>query len=210
MKSNGNGMLVQYGCGFSAPAGWRNFDASPTLRFERLPFVGRFYSRNGNRFPANVEYGDIVKGLPLAHGTCSAIYASHVLEHLELQDFQRALANTYKLLESGGLFRLVVPDLQVLAKRYVDSQEPLAAVQFMKETSLGIESRSRSLAGSFRSWLGNSSHLWMWDFQSLSEELRAVGFVDIRRCNCGDEPVFAPAEDPNRFIDSIAVQCGKR
>ncbi|CAO5043555.1 MULTISPECIES: hypothetical protein [Microcystis] len=27
---------VQYGCGWSAPSQWRNFDASPTLRFERM------------------------------------------------------------------------------------------------------------------------------------------------------------------------------
>jgi len=54
---------VQYGCGWSAPINWRNFDASPTLRFERIPIVGRFYTKNASRFPRNVEFGDIVCGL---------------------------------------------------------------------------------------------------------------------------------------------------
>ena len=134
MKQIPEGLLVQYGCGFSAPPGWRNFDASPTLRFERLPIVGKLHSRNGERFPANVEYGDIVKGLPLAHDSCAAVYASHVLEHLSLEDFQTALTNTFALLKSGGLFRLVVPDLETLAKKYLASGNPDAAVTFMKET----------------------------------------------------------------------------
>ena len=34
--------------------------------------------------------------------------------------------------------------------------------------------------------LGNSKHLWMWDYYSLSEELREVGFLDIRRCEFND------------------------
>lgn len=200
---------MQFGCGFSAPMGWRNFDASPTLRFERLPVIGSLYSRNGNRFPANVEYGDIVKGLPVAHESCAATYASHVREHLSLEDFQTALQNTFRLLKSGGLFRLVVPDLETLAKKYVESPDSEAAMTFMKETSLGTENRRRGLRGFTQSWLGNSSHLWMWDFKSLSAELQEKGFVAVRRCNAGDELIFVAAEDPGRFVDSIGVQCRK-
>ena len=56
-----SGLYVQYGCGFSAPEGWKNFDASPTLQFERLPVIGRLFTKNASRFPENVRYGDIVK-----------------------------------------------------------------------------------------------------------------------------------------------------
>ena len=49
-----DGLYVQYGCGLSAPAGWMNFDASPTLRFERSP-IGFLYTRNRERFPRNVR-----------------------------------------------------------------------------------------------------------------------------------------------------------
>ena len=43
---------VQYGCGFSAPEQWLNFDASPTLRFERLPIIGSLYTKNKSDFHA--------------------------------------------------------------------------------------------------------------------------------------------------------------
>src|SRR5687768_2759097 len=103
-----NAEYVQYGCGWSAPPSWLNFDASPTLRFERLPIVGRLYSRNAQRFPRNVRYGDIVKGLPIAPVSCKGIYCSHILEHLSQEDVEIALANTFRYLRSGGTFRLVV------------------------------------------------------------------------------------------------------
>jgi hypothetical protein len=57
-----------------------NFDASITLRMERLPVVGRFVKKNSQRFPDGVAFGDIVKGLPLPDGSADGIYASHVLE----------------------------------------------------------------------------------------------------------------------------------
>ncbi len=85
---------IQYGCGWSASSQWRNFDASPTLRFERMPFIGRLYTKNQFRFPCNVEYGDIVKGLPIEPDSCLGAYCSHILEHLSLSDFRTALRNT--------------------------------------------------------------------------------------------------------------------
>ena len=99
-------MYVQYGCGHTAPKEWTNFDASMTLCWERLPLLGSFYTKNAARFPVNVLFGDIVKGLPIQRETCRGVYASHVLEHLALEDFHKALANTRQIMASGGIFRL--------------------------------------------------------------------------------------------------------
>lgn len=92
--------FVQYGCAWSAPESWRNFDASPTLRFERIPVVGKLYTKNESRFPENVEYGDITKGLPVNDTSCDAVYCSHVLEHLSLSDCRVALKNTHAIHET--------------------------------------------------------------------------------------------------------------
>lgn len=82
-----DGQYVQYGCGLSAPNEWQNFDASPTLRFERLFLIGHLYTKSKSRFPKNVKYGDIVKGLPVFIDSCKGVYCSHILEHLSLSDF---------------------------------------------------------------------------------------------------------------------------
>lgn len=205
------GLYIHYGCHFTAPPSWRNFDASPTLRFERLPLVGTLYTKNSERFPRNVEYGDIVRGLPVASGSCGGVYASHVLEHLPLASFRIALRNTLALLMAGGIFRLVVPDLGAYVRQYIAATESDAAERFMRQTYLGVESADRDLKSFLISWLGNSRHLWMWDEKGLVRELEDAGFVGIRRCQYGDcdDPKFREVENPERFIDAVAMECRK-
>lgn len=202
-------LYVQYGCGFSAPKSWRNFDASPTLYFERIPIVGRLYTKNQRRFPANVEFGDIVRGLPIPSSSCDGVYCSHVLEHLALEEFRIALRNTKTMLKPGATFRLVVPDLELAARRYLSDRSVEAAGNFMRETSLGRETRPRGLLGFVSSWLGLSSHLWMWDERALAAELDAAGFRQIRRAKFGDaeDAMFSQVEEEERWIDCLGMSC---
>ena len=202
---------VQYGCGWSAPEEWRNFDASPTLRFEKLPIFGRFYTKNPLPFPGNVEYGDIVRGLPVTDDSCRAVYCSHVLEHLSLSDFRTALRNTHRILGQGGIFRLVLPALEKIVEEYVNDKNREAAIKFMKHTGLGKQVRDRGMKGLLFEWAGNSRHLWMWDFKSIELELESVGFGSIRRAQFGDasDAMFGKVEERDRWDDCLGVECLK-
>jgi hypothetical protein len=207
-------MYVQYGCGWSAPETWTNFDASPTLRWERIPLIGRLYTKNPKRFPPNVLYGNIVKGLPISDDSCSGVYASHVLEHLALNEFHKALDNTWKVLQDGGIFRLVVPDFECAARRYfnrLESGDVSACASFLEETSLGKAELKRGLTGLIYGWLQTSAHLWMWDEASLRVALQKHRFTGIRRCSFGDcqDPMFAAVENPERFERAIAMEARK-
>lgn len=208
MKKN---LYVQYGCGQSAPKGWRNFDSSPTLRFERIPILGRLYTKNIQRFPEKVEYGDIVKGLPVNDGSCKAVYCSHVLEHLPLEDFRIAIRNTYIILQKDGIFRLVLPDLEYAVKNYVNDSSPRATLNFMRSISLGKERRNRGLSAFILEWLGNSHHYWMWDYKSLKSELVDAGFMAIRRARFldGSEPMFKKVEERGRWENCLGIECKK-
>ncbi|WP_431860967.1 class I SAM-dependent methyltransferase [Azospirillum sp.] len=197
---------VQYGCGWSVQAGWQNFDASPTLRFEKLPLIGRLYVKNAAPFPDGARFGDIVKGLPFPDSTVDCVYASHVLEHLSYQDCRRALRNTYRMLKPGGTFRLVVPDLQWRAAAYLQALaagDRQAATAFMRSTLLGVEERPRGLFGWLGMLFGNSAHLWMWDEASLTDALKEAGFATVRRCRFGDADIadFAMVEEKSRFYE---------
>jgi SAM-dependent methyltransferase len=199
-------LYVQYGCGLSCPAGWLNFDASPTLRLQRLPAIGRWCGGTV-RFPDGVRYGDIVKGLPLAAGTADGVYASHVLEHLTFADCAVALRNTFRLLKAGGLFRLVVPDLECRARQYLkrlEDGDTQANSWFMRAAGLGAEHRSRGAAALARATFGNSAHLWMWDEPAMAAALRQAGFADVRRCRFNDsaDPAFRAVEDAGRYLDA--------
>lgn len=200
---------VQYGCGLSAPTGWINFDCSPTLRLQRLPLIGRWMTVLVKpAFPKAVRYGDIVRGLPVKHGSVDLVYCSHVLEHLALHDLRRALRNTHKSMRPGGIFRMVLPDLRALAETYVSDSSHESALRFMRDTYLGHNDRRRGLVGLLRAGFGNSRHLWMWDFSSLSAELSAAGFQNIRRASFGDsvDSAFATVEELHRWDGQLGVE----
>lgn len=204
--------MIQFGCGLSAPSQWRNFDASPTLRLQKLSVVGKLVpSGPFGRFPENVEYGNIVSGLPIADSSVRLLYCSHVLEHLSLTELRHGLHNCYRYLQPGGIFRFVLPDLEYLTRQYLESTDPDAALEFMKVSWLGIEHRQRDLIGFIKEWLGGSHHLWMWDYKSLVRELEAVGFIDIRRAHLGDSGIseFTEIENPERWHNELGIQCLK-
>jgi SAM-dependent methyltransferase len=205
------GAYVQYGCGFTAPKDWINFDASPTLRWEKIPVLGRLYTKNAQRFPANVRVGNIVKGLPVPENSCQGVYASHILEHLTLDEFHQAIRNTRRILRPGGVFRLVVPDLEAAAAAYLTRLAiggHTASAVFLNETGLGQTNRRRGLTGWLHEWLRTSRHLWMWDEHSLKQALQDHGFRSVRRCAFGDceDPMFALVEDASRFENAAAME----
>lgn len=200
---------VQYGCGHEAPDGWQNFDSSPTLILERLPLIGRFIQKNSARFPANVRRASIVKGLPVAPASADAVYCSHTLEHLSLEEFRAALRNTFTMLKPGGVFRFVLPDIETYINDYKADSGPTAAHTFMEQTMLGIPQRPRGLRGLLKHWLGGSEHLWMWDYKAMRKELADAGFTDIRRAVFGDsgDSAFNPVESQDRWSRALGVQC---
>jgi hypothetical protein len=207
-------VYLQYGCGFSSnPEEWINFDASPTLWLQRIPLFGHLFKRIVKPlFPDGVQFGDIVKGLPVKGNSCSLIYCSHVLEHLSYFDFKVALKNTFSLLVPGGVFRLVMPDLEYYIERYIKTdQDPHAAMDFMKDSLLGVENRDKSIPGLLRKQFGNSSHLWLWDYKSTKLELETIGFINIRKAFFGDsqEKPFVQIENAERWNNCLGIECKK-
>ena len=216
MRTPSQSHYVQYGCGLDAPEGWLNFDASPTLRLQRLPLLGRWLrNRMDTRFPSNVRFGNIIFGLPVPPGSCQGVYCSHVLEHLALEDFRQALKQTFSLLRSEGIFRCVVPDLLHYAKVYVEAAsqgDAHAGPEFVgRRTALGRKTRPRRLRGLIHDYTRTTGHRWMWDRYSLGAELESAGFTGIRPCTPGDceDPMFARVEKPGRFVNAVAMQCRK-
>lgn len=206
---------VQYGCGITAPADWINYDASPTLRIQKTFLVGTIARKYLNViFPDNVKYGDIIKGLPEQDNSCDGVYCSHTLEHLALDDFRKALRNTYKMMKPGGIFRCVVPDFAWAARSYVEAYDhniATASLDFLNETLLGVRQRVRGIKGILSNTIGNAHHLWMWDTKSLSMELEDAGFRDIRACSFNDasDKMFELVEDAGRFLHAVAIECKK-
>ena len=94
---------LNIGCGNCFHPGWENIDLRPCS-----PHVKRV---------------DIRKGIPYPGESFDAVYSSHLLEHLS-PDQTRSLLNEMKrVLKKEGIIRIVVPDLEAIARIYLEKCE---------------------------------------------------------------------------------------
>lgn len=208
--------LIHIGCGLTVAERWENYDSSPWLIVRHIPIVGRFTRSIAPPFPSVVRYGNIALRPLCAARSADAVFASHVFEHLAHEEMRSALRNVITMLRPGGLLRLVVPDLELRARHYLDALrqgDPTAANWFMQDTHLGRVRRGRGITGRLREIWGAEAHLWMYDYSSIAHLLSESGFVDIRRAHFGDSvlPEFAEVENKRRFVNALgeelAVEC---
>jgi predicted SAM-dependent methyltransferase len=129
---------------------------------------------------------DLRKELPCDDGTASAIYASHLLEHLYLTDAEALLRECFRVLEPGGIARFVVPDLESMVGDYVQSKQSSSTNESPADRlNHRLRLRSPTPPGGFLPYRIYTalkdfhSHKWMYDAESLSSRLRTVGFVDV-------------------------------
>lgn len=66
---------------------------------------------------------DLRLGLPLPDASCDVFYASHVIEHFDREGARGLLAECRRVLKPGGILRLVAPDLEGIARTYLQCLE---------------------------------------------------------------------------------------
>ncbi len=98
--------MVNIGCGASYHAAWVNLDAAPCS--------------------PQVRACDIREPLPFADASVDVVYHSHVLEHLNAIDGARFMRECFRILRPGGVLRVVVPDLEGIARAYLGSIDQAA------------------------------------------------------------------------------------
>ena len=105
----------------------------------------------------------------------------------------------------------MLPDLEWLAKAYIASPDNDAASRFMRDSDLGVSIPSGGMRGALKRVFGRSAHLWMWDYKNMARELAAVGFVEIRRAQFGDnsDAKFLEVEEASRWENCLGFECRK-
>jgi predicted SAM-dependent methyltransferase len=99
--------LLNVGCGDTFHPEWTNMDINPSS-------------------PHVMPY-DIRKPLPFDDGHFDAVYSSHVLEHLRKQEAKPFLLEMARVLKNHGIMRIVVPDLEAIAKLYIEKLDAVEA-----------------------------------------------------------------------------------
>lgn len=61
---------------------------------------------------------DLTKGIPFSNSEFDVVYHSHILEHFAKDKAPLFLKECYRVLNSSGIIRVVVPDLEQIIKEY--------------------------------------------------------------------------------------------
>lgn len=95
--------LLNLGCGNCFHEGWINLD---------------FVSNNNN-----VTAYDLSLGIPFHDNEFDVVYHSHLLEHFSREQAAEFIKECYRVLKPNGILRVVVPDLEKIARIYLEKLE---------------------------------------------------------------------------------------
>lgn len=94
---------LNLGCGNRFHPDWENVDFQPAAR--------------------SVRRHDLRTGIPYPDGAFDVVYHSHVLEHFPKRLALRFLQECHRVLKTRGIVRVIVPDLEQIARLYLEAFE---------------------------------------------------------------------------------------
>jgi len=129
-------------------------------------------------------------GLPFCNASTRFVFMSHVLEHLYPRQAQRLLGDIHRVLQPGGVVRIVVPDIEQWIAAYASGDRNF----FDADEVRGASDRTRlqtllPYAGAVSDPTQlYADHKFGYDFETLKRCLETAGFVDVRRCDYQQSP----------------------
>ncbi|WP_146408502.1 class I SAM-dependent methyltransferase [Allorhodopirellula heiligendammensis] len=104
---------LNLGCGNHFHSDWQNVDFCPA--------------------DPSIQVHDLRYDLPFPDTTFDVVYHSHVMEHFTPSEGRRFIGECFRVLRTSGTLRVVVPDLELLATRYLQT---LSAADIGNDASL--------------------------------------------------------------------------
>lgn len=207
MRSD-NLIKVNLGSGPTGKSDWINLDWGILPLLSKMSWISHVLVKLGllsknylTPWPKNLKLYDCRKRLPFTDKSVDFIYTSHFLEHLYRYQAIELLRECKRILKPEGVIRIVVPDLAILAQKYVNRDrlfyKRLYQNSEVKEQASGniADQLVQNFYG-YDSWskpnliqkiqrLFIRGHLWMYDFESLNSILNMVGFQKTKMCKPG-------------------------
>ena len=171
-------LKINLGSGPTSAPGWTNID------WGLLPFLGSlkinkilvklgFLNKGYGESWPRITFCDIRKGLPFEDKSVNYIYCSNVLEHLQPRETIKVVTECHRVLKKGGILRVVIPDLDILIKKYKDPD-------IFNNEYWGYEKKKYR---SFKEKVMERfirPHQWMFNKKSFKNILVEAGFVKIK------------------------------
>jgi predicted SAM-dependent methyltransferase len=226
-REAGSSIRVHLGCSLITPPNWVNVDGSWNAKHAKHPVLRRplhlLHVTESDKIKiqwnSKILIHDLRKRLPFRDGSASAIYSSHVLEHMYYDNGQRLIRECSRVLEKGGVLRPVVPDLHTIVREYLgehpfwESSNGANHVPPADQMNVRLLMKSKSpqsgnlFSRLYGSWMDFHSHKWMYDANSLIHHMESAGFVEVRQMNLHESriPEIEQVEDPSRVLEGEGI-----
>jgi predicted SAM-dependent methyltransferase len=172
-------LLLHLGCGPHRKDGWVNIDLAG--------------------HPVDLRW-NLAHPLPFEAGSVDGIFHEHLLEHLPLATGLQFLQANYNLLRPGGVIRVVVPDAGAYLESYTRDGEG-----FLEGARPGRPTPMLAINELFYLY----THAAMYDAQTLTMFLRAVGFDNPEIKSQGASRLDPCPDSAHRASESLYVEAVK-
>lgn len=193
-------MKLHIGCFNQPQEGWHNTDITPHIWISRIPLAASLLRAAGKMTQARhsehkqgvfkkVHYLNVTKPFPFPDGSASAVFSSHIIEHLHVDGARHMLEESFRVLSPGGVCRVVAPSLE-FALSFYDEAAPEKTLRMIFE----------------HEQQGKNRHQWMYTAKSLIRLMEETGFSKVaqRQYREGNLPDLQKID--NRPEDSIYVE----
>jgi predicted SAM-dependent methyltransferase len=121
-------------------------------------------------------YRDLRHGIPLRNNTVSAIYSSHMLEHIPFKELILFLQECKRVLKPGGTLSVCVPNSRNYLKAYIEKRQFCNIETFYKPAIVDT--------GSFIDQVNyiaymDGQHCYLFDEENLVNTLTLAGFHNV-------------------------------
>lgn len=145
--------------------------------------IGAGYKRGENEWitldlnPKCDIYWDLKKGLPFPDESIHTIYSSHVFEHFAFKDIVNLLDECRRVLITGGIFSICVPDAQIWIAAYCKNED--LDVDLYCNYKPAFHNNSRIDYINYIAYM-DGHHRYMFDRENLISILQKAQFRKVK------------------------------
>lgn len=145
-------------CGYNLIPGWINTDFLPLEGTTFLDFTKRF---------------------PYADNSFDAAFCEHSIEHIDKSEAKFMCAEIFRVLRSGGYFRIVTPSLEKMAAMAL-SEQASDTQHYLKWYRGFVKDENASVSDAVNAMFYKHGHQHLFMCSELAEILKNIGFSTIR------------------------------
>jgi predicted SAM-dependent methyltransferase len=143
---------------------------------------------------------NLVHPMPFEPNTVDAVFHEHLLEHIPAEHALSLLKDSYRVLRSGGILRIGVPDAGAYARSYVSGGRGMIESQ-----RPGRPTAMLALQELFYRY----NHRTMFDGETLTLFCRAAGFDEARVMTFGESAIEPCPDSVERRDETLYVEAVK-